>query len=217
MKKGFLKRSAALLAAAWLLAGTAGGAVWWEVRLDVSVEGAYTVRGGGATLAGTYSCRSRWEGRLEQDGDDFLLVHIKTEVLEWRLRERSGPAGSDSVLEAPAGVRPDLLVNYVLKDGRKVEFVFDLKGVTIPLHASPISLPLELPRVPGCAPGQDYCDFVLHGSSRVAIPETDLLGRSPERRFSWSWRRERRLTKGQAVLDAAQSHTAEVRVSVTAR
>ncbi|HOW85802.1 MAG TPA: hypothetical protein P5119_01415 [Candidatus Aminicenantes bacterium] len=217
MEKGSLKRPAVLLAAAWLLAGPAGGAVWWEVRLDVSVEGAYTVRGGGAALAGNFSCRSRWEGRLEQDGDDFLLVHLKTEVLEWRLRERSGPAGSDNVLEAPAGVQPDLAVNYVLKDGREVEFVFDLDGVTIPLHASPISLPLELPRVPGRAPGQDYGDFVRRGTSRVAIPETDLLGRSPERRFSWSWRREKRLMKGPAVLDAIQSHTAEVRVSVTAR
>ncbi|MCK7541409.1 MAG: hypothetical protein MZV63_66250 [Marinilabiliales bacterium] len=44
-------------------------------------------------VVGDYSYRARWEGRLEPDGDDFLLVHLKTEVLEWRLGEKAGPPG----------------------------------------------------------------------------------------------------------------------------
>lgn len=234
MDKGFRGRFAPSLAAACLLAGLVTGpapaarpsgtgpdlsSTWWEVRLDVLTEGTYEVRGGGARLAGEYACRARWEGRLEQDGDDFLLVHLKTEILEWRLRERSGQAGRESILEAPAGLRPDLRMSYVLKDAREIEFIFDFAGLSIPLHASSLSVPLELPRTSGRAaglPGQSYGDFVCRGSSRVAIPETDLLGRGPERRFSWDWRREKRSVKDGAVFTVTQSHTARAAVAVEA-
>ena len=234
MEKGFRERTVAVLAAAWLLAGLAAGpapaslpsgkgpaglAESWEVRLDISAEGGYSVRGGGAPVAGEYACRARWEGRLEQDGDDFLLVHLRSEILDWRLRERSGPAGREDVIEAPAGVRPELRMCYVLRDGGEAEFVFELGGVTIPLHASPLNIPLDLPRASGQPPGepgQRYGDFVCRGSSRVAIPETDLQGRS-RRHFSWDWRRERRPLKGGVEFAVTQSHTVKVVVAVVAR
>lgn len=233
MEKGSRERFLAALAAASLLAGLAAGRApaalspgegpaartgWWEVRLDLSADGEYSVRGGGVPVAGEYACRARWEGRLEQDGEDFLLVHLRTEILDWRLREWSGPAGREDVLEAPAEVRPELRMSYVLKDDREVEFVFELGGVAIPLHASPLTVPLELPRASGRAPGepgQRYGDFVCRGSSRVAIPETDLHGRS-RRRFSWDWRRERRPLKGGVDFSVSQSHTVEVVVAVVA-
>jgi hypothetical protein len=232
MDKGFLRHWAPSLAALGLLAGlTAGrapaalsprdgaarGPAWWEVRMEVSTDGAYTVRGGGGPLAGNYTCRARWEGRLEQDGDDFLLIHLKTEILEWRLRERSGPAGRETVIEAPAGVRPDLRMSYVLKDAREVEFVFEFKGVSIPLHASPLAVPLELPRTSGRAagqPGLGYGDLVRRGSCRVVLPEEDLARRSRERRFSWEWGRERTVLEGGRAYLVTQAHTADVVVAI---
>lgn len=229
MDKGFLARWAPAVAAAGLLAGLAAGPApaaspsrdgagpaWWDVRLEISADGSYAVRGG-AKMAGDFSCRARWEGRLEQDGDDFLLIHLKTEILEWRLRERSGPAGNESLLEAPEGVRPDLRMNYVLKDAREVEFVFELEGVTVPLHASPLAVPLELPRTSGRAagpPGQSYGDLVRRGSSRVALPEEDLARRSRVRRFSWDWARERTVLKDGRAYLVTQSHRAAVVVAV---
>ena len=150
-----------------------GSSAWWEVRLVVAAEGDYIVKGGKAPIAGTYTCKASWEGRLEPDGDDFLLVHLKTEIQEWRLVERSGPAGHEIVLEAPAADKPTLRMNYVLKDGSEVEFVFELGGIRVPLLACPLSVPLELPRSSGRTagpPGQGYGDFVCRGSSRVAIP-----------------------------------------------
>lgn len=221
MDKGFLTRWAPAVAAAGLLAGLAAGSslrddagpAWWEVRLEVTTDGSYAVRDG-APVAGDYSCRARWEGRLEQDGDDFLLVHLKTEILEWRLRER---AGGESVLEAPEGVRPDLRMNYVLKDAREVEFVFELEGVTVPLHASPLAVPLELPRTSGRMagpPGQSYGDLVRRGSSRVVLPEEDLARPSKVRRFSWDWARDRTVLKDGRAYRVTQAHRAAVVVAV---
>ncbi|MBN2266292.1 MAG: hypothetical protein JW775_10815 [Candidatus Aminicenantes bacterium] len=230
MAKGFSRGSRGGVAGALLLAGLAWascnavaaraarpeGAGWWEVRLTIEAEGEYTINGGRAPLAGEFVCRASWTGRLEPDGEDFILIRLGTEVLEWRLREKAGRGG---VLEAPSAAEPDLRLNYVLNDGREIEFFFELGRVSIPLHASPVPMALDLPRSSGRAagrPGQAYGDFVRRGSSRVAIPETDLLQGSAERSFSWDWRRERRFDRGGRIFLAAQGHSAKVTVAVTA-
>jgi hypothetical protein len=235
MDKGFLRRLAGSPAWVLVLAGLlhgqvqpparsgespAGGTASWTVRLTVAAKGEYVVRGAETPISGEYTCRAGWEGRLEPDGDDFLLVHIKTEILEWRLREKTGPAGHESVAEAPASPQPALRLSYVLRDGRDVEFFFELSGISIPLRASPLALVLELPRSSGRTPGppgQGYGDFVCRGSSRVAVPETDFLQRIPKRTFSWDWRRERRVVKKDRIYVVAQSHTAEAVIALAAR
>ena len=197
----------------------AGGPAWWEVRLVVTAEGEYSVKGGQAPVTGTYTCKASWEGRLEPDGEDFLLVHLKTEILEWHLRETSRPAGRESVLEPPAAAKPAFRMNYVLKDGREVEFVFEISAFQVPLHASAVSVPLELPRSSTRSaglPGRGYGDFVCRGSSRVVIPETDLAQRRPERSFSWDWRKERQVVKEGRVFSVSQAHTAKAVIALAA-
>jgi hypothetical protein len=197
--------------------GQAARPAWWEVRLSITAKGEYFLRGGVSPISGEYACRARWEGRLEPDGDDFLLVHIRTEILEWDLKEKAGPAGHTTFLEAPDTLRPDLRLNYVLKEGYEVEFDFDLEGISIPLHDAPFKIVLELPRSSERAhglPGQGYGDFVCSGSSRVVIPETDLLQQTTERRFSWGWRRENELVQESPVLLLTQSHSVEAVVAL---
>jgi len=227
MEKGFFRRLSGPLAGAVLAACLFPGPAltakhlspWWKVLLEVTARGAYAVSGGEAPVTGDYTCRVLWEGRLEPDDEDFLLVHIRTEVLEWRLRESSGPAGREDILEAPEAPGPTVRMNYVLKDGQEVEFVFGLGGISIPLHASPLAIALELPRSSGRTPGgrgKAYGDFVGRGSSRVVIPESDLEQRSPKRHFSWDWRKERQYVRNGRILTVAQSHAAEAVVTVTA-
>lgn len=235
MDKGFMRHLPGALATALLLSGLVwgqraapaiagqdrpAGPAWWEVCLTVEARGEYTIKSGRAPIAGEYVCRARWKGRLEPDGEDFILVHLETDILEWRLRETAGPAGRGSVLEAPAAAKPAFRMNYVLKDGREVEFFFELGDVSIPLHASPLSVALDLPRSSGRKagrPGHGYGDFVCRGSSRVAIPGSDLLDRAPERLFSWDWRREKRIDRGGRIYLVAQGHTVEAVVALTAR
>ena len=174
--------------------------------------------GGGSPVSGEYTCRALWEGRLEPDDNDFLLIHVKTEILEWSLRERTGRPGQESVLEAPAAPKPTLRMDYVLKDGREVEFVFELGGISIPIHASPLAVALELPRSSGRAPGgpgQAYGRYVRRGSCRVVIPETDFLEQAPARTFAWDWRRDKQIANGGRVFDVSQSHAAETVVAIT--
>ena len=233
MDKGFLRRLGAALAGALLLAGwplvpapnagrpaddRAAGPAWWDVRMVVTATGDYAVKGGRTAVSGEYACRASWEGRLESDGDDFLLIHLRSEVLEWRLRETAGTAGRETVLETPPATWPSLRMNYVLKDGYEVEFVFDLGGIPIPLHESPCVVTLDLPRssarLPG-VPGRGYGDHVCRGSCRIVIPESDLQKTSSGHRFSWDWRQEKQHFRGDRVYTVTQGHTAEVTLALT--
>ena len=226
MAKGFFRWIQAPLAGAVLLAGLPfsaavnGGAPgksdergipWWEVRLTVAAEGKYVLRGDGPSVTGFYSLEAGWEGRLEPDAEDFLLVQIKTELLEWRLREGSGPAGRETVLEAPGSPGPVLHLIYVLKDGHEVEFAFELGEIAVPLRPSSLTVPLELPR----SSGRAYRDFVCRGSNRVVIPESDLEERSPERRFAWEWRSEEQILRKGRAFFVEQGHTVKATVALT--
>jgi hypothetical protein len=232
MEKVFLRRRRACLAAALLLAGwplvpgaraghPAGdrisGPAWWDVRMVVTAKGDYALEGGRTPISGEYVCRASWEGRLEPDGDDFLLIHLRSEILEWRVRETAGPAGRESVLETPPATWPTLRMNYVIKDGYEVEFVFNLGGIPVPLHESPFVVTLDLPRSsarqPGL-PGRGYGDHVCRGSCRIVLPETALQEKAPERRFSWDWRQEKQHVHEDRTYVVTQGHTAEVTVAL---
>lgn len=192
---------------------------WWEVGVVVEVKGDYAVRGGESPVSGVYSYKARWNGRLELDSaGDFLLVHLGTEVLDWHLRETGLPGGRENVLEAAAAAKPVLRMEYLIKDGQEVEFVFGLGTITVPLHEPGLGLALDLPRTSARQPGplgRGYGAFVCRGSCRVAIPEEDLVKPVPERRFSWDWRREKTQSRqDRAAVTLVENHAADAVVTV---
>lgn len=222
--QGFWRPVRGLLAGALLLPGLAAGpglpgqaagAPWWEIRLTVELRGDYALKCEGEPVSGEFSGRLRWEGRLDPDADDFLLIQVKTEALEWSLRERSGQGEAVSVLDAPEALRPVLRLNYVLRDGDDIELDFEVGGTSVPLHPYPLVIPLELARSAsreGARPG--YCDFIRNGSNRIVLPATDLKRRRPERSFAWKWGRVERIDRDARTYVSIQSHSAEAVVAL---
>lgn len=193
---------------------------WWQIRLTVTVSGGYALKGGGVPISGEYTCRAQWLGSLEVDGDDFLLYHFKTEILDWRLAEKAVRPGGETVLEEKdAADKPDLRLNYVLKDGKNIEVDFNLMGIPVPLHPFPVKVGLEFPGAKvreALFEGSSYADFVIRGSNRIVLPGSDLLRPSAERKFNWEWRRERRVPAGTGTALMTERHTAEAVVSLVA-
>lgn len=225
--EGSGRRLRAALAAGVLLAGLlarpapmgAGRAdATWEVRLTVAVKGAYGLKGEGRSVSGEYVCRALIEGRLLPDGDDFLLVHGRTEALEWGLREKGAQAGEPAGPAVTGPPPPVLRLNYVLKDKKVIEIDFEFESVTVPLRSLGLEVPLELPRSArpaGTKPGYD--DLVLSGSNRVVLPASDLGRRRSERTFAWSWRRHERRQDGDRVFLETQDHSVEAVVALVRR
>jgi hypothetical protein len=195
----------------------AGGPGWWEVRLSVAAKGAFTVRGGSrAPVSGEYALRARFEGRLNPDGDDFVLVHLKTETLEWSLRKKPGQGEAAGVREAPDAPAPVLRLNYVLREQDLIELDFAFEERTVPLSASPVGIPLELPAsARGAAAGRPgYVGDVLSGSNRIVLPASDLARRRPERTFAWTWTGTKLIEAGGRAYLTVQSHSAEAVVGL---
>ena len=219
--KGFLRglrgplAGAILFAACLAVAGPVQPPAWWEVRLTITLKGEYSVKCEGAPVSGEYAGRIRWDGRLEPDADDFLLIHIRTEVLEWSLRESSGQGETASLLEASGASAPVLHLNYVLREADEVGFYFDIEGTSVPLHEHPLKVPLTMPRsagLGGAKPG--YPDFIRSGSNRIVLPASDLKRSKPERTFAWTWHRVERLDKDSRTFVAIQGHSAEAVVAL---
>jgi len=208
------------LAAALSFSRPSPGPSWWEVSLFVTVKGSYVIEGGEAPFHGEFTYRARWAGTIELDENDFLLYHLKTEVLEWRLAEKTGlPKGESLLLAQRTSEAPLLRLNYVLREGSDLRFDYEFVEVSIPLHASPVKANLEFPRSSGhvaFSPGAGYESRVSRGSNRIVIPASDLERRSAERTFSWKWQREKRITGNSGTFLLTQRHTAEAVVALVA-
>jgi hypothetical protein len=229
MNKGFTRRALGppagillvfALATALSFPRPSPGLSWWEVSLSVTVNGSYIIEGGDGPLHGEFTCHARWAGTLELDGNDFLLYHLKTEVLEWRLAEKAGqPEGESLGLAQATSEAPRLRLNYVLREGSDLRFDYEFGEVAIPLHASPVKANLEFPRSSGhvvLSPGSGYESRVSRGSNRIVIPGSDFERRSAERTFSWEWQREKRVVGGSGTFLLTQRHTAEAVVALIA-
>jgi len=208
------------LAAALSFSRPFPGPSWWEVSLSVTVKGSYVIEGGETPLRGEFTCRARWAGTIELDENDFLLYHLKTEVLEWRLAEKSGlPKGESLLLAQETSETPRLRLNYVLREGSDLRFDYEFSEVSVPLHASRVKANLEFPRSSGhvaLSPGSGYGSGVSRGSNQVVIQGSDLERRAAERTFSWEWQREKRITGNSGTFLLTQRHTAEAVVALIA-
>jgi hypothetical protein len=229
MEKGFARRAlgplagvllALALAAALSFSRPSPGPSWWEVSLSITVKGGYIIEGAGTPLRGEFNCCALWTGTLELDENDFLLYHFKTEVLEWRLAEKSGlPKGESVLLAQKTSETPHLRLNYVLREGSDLRFDYEFREISIPLHASPVKANLEFPRSSGhvaLSPGSSYGSGVGRGSNQVVIRGSDLERRAAERTFSWEWQREKRIAGDSGTFLVTQHHTAEAVVALVA-
>ena len=229
MEKGFTRRALGPLGGTFLMLALAAalsfsrpspGPSWWEVSLSLTVKGSYIIEGGDAPLHGEFTCLARWTGTIESDENDFLLYLLKTEVLEWRLAEKSGlPKGESLLLAQETSKAPYLRLNYVLREGSDLRFDYEFSEVSVPLHASPVKAKLEFPRSSGhvaLSPGLSYGNGVSRGSNQVVIQGSDLERRSAERTFSWKWQREKSITVESGTFLLTQRHTAEAVVVLIA-
>jgi len=229
MKKGSARRAFGPLAGALLVLALPAalsfsrpspGPSWWEVSLSMSVKGGYVIEGGGAPISGEFTCRAQWTGTLELDDKDFLLYHLKTDVLEWRLSEKAGlPKEESRLLVEEVSRAPKLRLNYILREGSDLRFDYEFEEVSVPLRDSPVKEKLEFPRSSGhtaFSPGAGYESRVSRGSNRIVIPGSDLERRAAERTFSWKWQREIRIAAGSGTFLMTQRHAAEAVISFIA-
>ena len=166
---------------------------WWDVSLSLCTDGDYLFRNSGKTRTGEFSYEAMWAGTMERDQEDFLLYHIETRTLAWRIREKSPEAdGSPGSTERETAARPVLRLNYILRNKDGLDFDFVVESIPIPLAPSPEKFPLFFPCSEEHVRDRShliYNDFVSGGSNLVRIPLDALSTNTFEETFRWEWDR----------------------------
>jgi hypothetical protein len=196
--------------------GLGAASPWWEVRFLLTVRGDYAVKGLATSSVGEFAYRACWEGTMEPDGPDFLLYHTKTEVLDWEIREKTTrPDGTRVLTEKDVADRPRLRLNYILRLGRELRFLFEAQGVAIPLESSPEKFDLVFP----CSTefgdmGAVYDASISKGKNLIAVGADALEKPILEKSFSWEWKRNQWTAREGGAVLVAGFHKATVVVTL---
>jgi len=191
----------------------------WDVRLTVSARGDYGLEAGPVRVDGRYAFVLSWQGVLQADDEDFLLVHGETKVVEWSAAEKASVPDRMIVLSsADFPDRPELKVNYVLKmaDGLHVDFI--VRGFDVPLTIPGEGFYLHFPASaengenPG---GLKYNLSVSSGSNAVVLETPTTVTGSVERTFRWTWKRRNWIQRRDETVLETSGHAAEVKASIT--
>jgi hypothetical protein len=191
----------------------------WDIQIVVEVDGRYGLEARDARYDGSYALRTHWVGLMEKDDQDFLLLHKERSLEKWEAEERSSRGERLTVLKTDDfSERPELRVNYVLREGDNLRVDFAVTGFEVPRALAEDSFPLVLPAAAGNrtgAPGQAYDPYVIKGSNLISIPLSAILKGPEVRKFPWSWRYRGWLQRQTQNLLVTQSHDTVVTVSIT--
>lgn len=164
---------------------------FWEVSLNIQVEGNYSCRLEGRQLEGIFSGSFRWEGVMEPDEPDVILYHFRTHVLFWEVKEKETSGQVSSGFLPVASDPPGLAVTTFLRQGDLFDLHFFIKSFSTPLSSTRPKYRLIMP----ASFGQDfrsesvrYNDYVFDGSNRIAVSAKDLFTRDLSQIITWSWR-----------------------------
>ena len=191
----------------------------WDIQIIVEAEGRYGLDARDARHEGSYALRVHWVGLMEKDDEDFLLLHKERSLEKWEAEERSSRGPTLTVLKTEDfAEKPELRVNYVLREGDNLRIDFAVSGFEVPRALAEDSFPLALPAAAGNrtgAPGQAYDPYVTKGSNLISLPLSAILKGPEVRKFSWSWSYRGWLQRATQNLLVTQSHQAVVTVSIT--
>jgi len=191
----------------------------WKVRLLLDARGEYRTEERGLRVDGSFQMAFDWSGTLEQSDEDFLLVHGACELKKWEIEERAQAWESVSILNTKdIPEKPDLKVDYILREKDFLAVSFAVEGFEVPKNASAEAFYLVLPasvensRRPG---GINYNLFVKTGSNRVALEEKRIFSGPAESDFGWTWKFQSWVQKQDQVVFQASSHETKLKVVIT--
>jgi hypothetical protein len=194
---------------------------WWEIALTLKVDGQYRLEGSSVNCSGSYAFTICWRGGMERDQDDYLLYRFHCELISWEAGETTSSPETQTVLSTgDFKEKPDLRMNYILRQGRELRWDFVVEGISAPQARSEDAFPLFLPASEENGrrgPQGSYNAGVVRGGNRVAVEEAEIYAGTVAKKFAWSWKREQWNSQEREAMFTSQSHNARVELRIVPR
>lgn len=116
---------------------------FWQVTIRLLVQGDF--RTGPATeKSGVYLLEAGWSAFLEEDGPDFIIYHLGSQLFRWEVRTADGQPWPGPI---PS---PELKLDYVEGKEEEINFYYSFDPEVIDCSADPAGhrIKLVLPDVP---------------------------------------------------------------------
>ena len=190
----------------------------WKIKMTITVKGEYGLEGR-ERASGRYEMAFVWTGGLEIDGDDYLLVHDRSSLEEWKAEESvTGPDGIGLLTTGDFSEKPELNVVYVLRKDGVLHLNFLIRGFDVPRSLPADAFYLHLPASaenPDRPAGLNYGVFVKTGSNAVVLNDPCFFPKIQEIKFHWTWVHRTAVLREKEVLFEMNRHEADVTVVVT--
>jgi len=186
--------------------------------MTITVRGEYGLEGR-TNASGQYDFTFVWSGWLKSDGEDYLLLHERCDLVKWEAEERSnGPDGILLLTTNDFDERPELKVNYLLKTGKGLLLDFLIQGFEVPRSVPRDAFYLHFPASAengSHEAGLQYNLFITKGSNSIILNDAALKKGGEEKKFSWTWRYRTGVQKKNQILFMTNRHEAEATLVVT--
>ena len=191
----------------------------WDVQISVESKGRYGLEGRDARYDGSFAFTLLWVGLMTRDDEDYLLVHNKVDIERWTAEERAQGSGGSVLLKTEDfDEKPELQVNYVLRERDGLRIDLEVKGFAVPRTPSAESFELVFPSSAGDPANLArlrYDIFIASGSNHVILNEKSFQSGPEVKKFRWTWRYRTWVPRADQTILAYQLHEAEVTVAVT--
>jgi len=186
--------------------------------MTVSAKGEYALEGR-TRASGRYDLTFVWTGRLESDGEDFLLLHGRTRLERWEAQETmEGPDGIRLLTTGDFDEFPELKVNYFIKLGELLHLDFIIRGFPVPRSVPEDAFYLHLPASAENderETGLNYDTYIVRGSNVVALDDAAFAKNGVEKSFQWAWRRQTGVQKIDRSVFEMNRHEAKVTIVIS--
>jgi hypothetical protein len=186
--------------------------------MTISARGEYGLEGRDVQAGGRYAFTIVWTGVLQADGEDFVLVHGVTTLAEWTAEEKTSTPTRIEVLNTDDFPdKPELNVNYAIREADGLRFDFIVRGFDVPLGAAADGFYLHFPASAEngeMAGGFNYDLGVVQGSNAVTLDDRKIRKGPVEDGFRWSWKRRGWVQRQDQTILEWNSHSADVKIVV---
>ena len=190
----------------------------WTVCLTIAVKGEYSLEGRERS-SGHYRMKFVWTGELETDGDDYILLHGRSDLAEWDVEETTAaPEGIRIRTANDFGEKPELNVMYVLRLSDGLHMNFFIRGFAVPRSNDQDAFYLLLPASleSGERPADaNYSDFVKKGSNAIIVDDPASHSGTRKKSFHWDWLRRTSFLRQDVILLGTNRHEADVTVVIS--